>query len=361
MIQSEEHEENLMKIARKMIRAPQSCPVDEDGNPTRTYLEYLSLMYDPEVAKIVHHLEPLPKMLSITKFAKKLNLDKKEIIQKLEGVRKKGFVFGLGRQYCLPNPVLIWDAPFIFSINAKEPDIKKFAELSRKSYLEEKYYKRWQNSWRGTPYMRVLTVEEEIEPGHEIQPVEEIYSLIDNNSSFALLECPCRLRAEIEGNRECKGKYPIHNCISVGASAEGLLAIGDPAPKPITREEVKEIVKKSVDVGLVLTTDNSAKISNLICSCCECCCGMLRGLTKLDNPRAIAKANFIASVDKEACVACGTCAEERCKFGAIVINDIAEINEDRCMGCGLCAAKCPNDAIKMQRLEREKIPGLAKI
>ena len=84
----------------------------------------------------------------------------------------------------------------------------------------------------------------------------------------------------------------------------------------------------------------------------------MRGLTQFDNPRAIAKANFISIIDKDACTACETCIE-RCKFHAITVNDFASVNPDKCIGCGLCAVTCPSDAISMKRFEREKIPGLS--
>jgi heterodisulfide reductase subunit A-like polyferredoxin len=83
---------------------------------------------------------------------------------------------------------------------------------------------------------------------------------------------------------------------------------------------------------------------------------MLKGLTRLDNPRAIAKANFLSKVDADLCVACGTCLE-RCKFNAITINEYAEIDSDKCVGCGLCAVTCPEKALSMVRFEREIIPG----
>ena len=82
----------------------------------------------------------------------------------------------------------------------------------------------------------------------------------------------------------------------------------------------------------------------------------VRGLTRFDNPRAIARANYISKIDEDLCGACGTCLE-RCKFNAITINDFAEANSDKCIGCGLCAVTCPNDAITMVRFKREKIPG----
>ncbi|MHA2181851.1 MAG: 4Fe-4S binding protein, partial [Promethearchaeota archaeon] len=78
-------------------------------------------------------------------------------------------------------------------------------------------------------------------------------------------------------------------------------------------------------------------------------------LTKLDNPRAIAKANYLSKTNEELCVSCGTCLE-RCKFQAISLNDYAEVNTERCIGCGLCAVTCPEEAISMVRIERETIP-----
>ncbi len=353
MIESKEHREDLIIIAKKMIRKPHSCPTDENGEPTETYLEYISLMYNPEIVKIVQHLPIFPEGISIAKFAKQVNIDKKELIEKLDDITKKRFVIKLGNRYSLPDPFFIFDAPFIVKETYEGADAKKFADLSRKFFIEDKYYKKWETSYKGNPYMRVLTVSEKIEPGHEIMPLEEVYSIIDKNNSFAVIPCPCRLRADISGVRECT--YPLHNCLNIGPNAD--MMVEELGAKKLTKEEAKEIVKQSAEVGLVLATDNTAKFTSVICSCCECCCGMLRGLTRFDNPRAIAKANFASSIDVDSCVACGTCLE-RCKFGAITVNDVAKVNVDKCLGCGLCSVTCPNDAITMKRLEREEIPGM---
>jgi ferredoxin len=202
--------------------------------------------------------------------------------------------------------------------------------------------------------MRVLTVSEEIDPEHEIIPLEEVYSIIEKNNSFAIIDCPCRLRAGISGVRECTDKYPIHNCLQIGPTIN---IGGDPSANKVSKEEAKELMRQSAEVGLVLATDNTAKFTSVICSCCECCCGILRGLTKFDNPRAIAKANFISTINKDECTACETCVD-RCKFEAITVNDYANVNPDKCIGCGLCAVTCPSDAITMRRFEREEIPGL---
>ncbi len=52
MLTSKEYREDLIKFTDKLRYKPQSFPKDEDGNPTETYLEYISMMYDPEIIKI---------------------------------------------------------------------------------------------------------------------------------------------------------------------------------------------------------------------------------------------------------------------------------------------------------------------
>ncbi|MFX0083474.1 MAG: 4Fe-4S binding protein [Candidatus Hodarchaeota archaeon] len=355
MIVDDKHKEDLIKIAKKLIRKPHSIPTDENDEPTETYIEYLSLMYSPEIAKIVQLLPVFPEAIQITEFANQVNIDKEELIEKLDEVSRKRFIVTRGKLYSLLDPFMMYDVPFIVKENYEGPDAKNFADLSRKFFIEDKYYKKWETSWKGTPYMRVLTVSEEIDPEHEIIPLEEVYSIIDKYSSFAVIACPCRLRAGISGVRECTDKYPLHNCLQIGPGAE--LLGEDPGKKKISKQEAKEIMRQSAEVGLVLATDNTAKFTSVICSCCECCCGMLRGLTEFDNPRAIARANFISSIDKDACTACETCVD-RCKFNAITVNEFASVNSEKCIGCGLCAVTCPSDAITMKRFEREQIPGL---
>jgi len=356
MIESQEYKEDLIKIAKKLERSSQSYPKDEDGEPTETYLEYLSLMYDPDIAKLVQHLPVFPKTVSIVKFAKSVGMDKNELMNKVEDVAERGFIIKLGRSYAQPMPLFVYDIPFILKKNIEHKDAKKFAELSRKFFVDDKYYNTWQTSRKGTPRFRVLTVSEEVESEKEIIPIEEVYKIIDKWDDFAIIPCPCRQRKEVEGIRECKDKYPIHNCTLFGPYAKAVLEMNDPDIKSATREEIRKLTMEASEVGLVHCTDNQAENTSILCACCECCCGMIGGLTRLDNPRALASANFISKVNEELCVACGTC-RERCKFEAIEVNDNAEMNPEKCVGCGLCAVTCPEDALSIVRLEREVIPG----
>jgi len=306
MIESKKHEVNLTKIAKKLERKSQSYPKDKNDEPTKTYLEYLSMMYNPEIAEIVVELPVFPSTISVVRLSKILKRDKKEITELLDEPSNRGFIINLGRQYAQPMPLFIYDMPFILKKNYedyKEESIK-FAELSHHFYEKEGYYKTWQNSPRtGIPRMRVLTVSEEIEPEREIIPIEEVYSVIDKWDDFAVIPCPCRMRAGLEGIRECTEKYPIHNCILLGPNAKTVLEMDDPIIKKASKEEIIKITKEAAELGLVHCTDNNAENTGILCACCECCCGMLKGLTRLNNPRAIAKANFLSKIDKNICVA----------------------------------------------------------
>jgi Pyruvate/2-oxoacid:ferredoxin oxidoreductase delta subunit/predicted transcriptional regulator len=358
-----ENKETLTKIAEKLSKIQQGVARDENGKISETYLQYLSLMYGPKDAEIVQHLEVFPNSVRVSKLAKELGRDKNELKEMLDKLAKKGFIQKLGSAYAIPTPLLIYDAPFILKINYEDDKEKttELARLSRKFFEKEGYYKSWETSYKGTPRTRILTVSEKIEPEKDIIPIEEVYNIIDMNESFALIPCPCRERAELEGVRKCKDKYPIHNCMMLGNMADAVSNLGDPIIKLISKEEAKEITRKASEIGLVHTTDNYSGQSSIICACCECCCGLLAGLTRegLHNPKAIAKANYVANVDETACAACETCLD-RCKFGAIQVGDIAIINEEICMGCGLCAVTCPNEAISMKRIERETIPAPKK-
>ena len=61
-----------------------------------------------------------------------------------------------------------------------------------------------------------------------------------------------------------------------------------------------------------------------------------------------------AIVDREYCVACGTCVKV-CPLQIIHIEQgvFAKINSDKCVGCGKCANACPASVINLKNLEVE--------
>lgn len=56
-----------------------------------------------------------------------------------------------------------------------------------------------------------------------------------------------------------------------------------------------------------------------------------------------------ASVDKESCVACGSCLEVCRKYAISIIDGcFAEVDIKKCVGCTLCKKICPASVINMR-------------
>jgi Pyruvate/2-oxoacid:ferredoxin oxidoreductase delta subunit len=111
-----------------------------------------------------------------------------------------------------------------------------------------------------------------------------------------------------------------------------------------------EILKQTEKVGLIHTTMNFKGDSWLICNCCRHACVLLRGITQLDIPHAVAPSSYWVVVDEDLCTGCWAC-EDRCQVGAIKINEnmVAEIDYERCLGCGVCTFVCAPEAMRLEK------------
>lgn len=63
----------------------------------------------------------------------------------------------------------------------------------------------------------------------------------------------------------------------------------------------------------------------------------------------VKKSRRHAVIDKETCVACGSCVDV-CPQGALRIYKgcYAQVDEALCVGCGRCARECPASAIQVE-------------
>jgi len=347
MIETQEHRESLTVIAEKLRPLKQSIPTDDMGNPTEDYLEYLSLMFSPEVAKVAKTLKPFPKFTPINLISRKTGVPKKELKALFSNTSKKMYLVNVGPMYALPTPLFVFDGPFILKSSYNGENGRKFAELGKKNF-EEGYWKVWETHADGTPEMKVLAVDVELENNSVVLPSDEIMKIIKQSKSFAVVPCACRNREEILGNRKCKDKYPIHTCLLLGFYGKMLgTKFADSEIKVISRDEAIEHVKKSAELGLVLTSENVENRSKIICSCCECCCSFMTGLLNYGNKQAMKKAKYTFLVDNEKCIGCGIC-KTRCKFNAVKIEKEASIDSSLCLGCGLCAVTCSQKAISKE-------------
>ena len=122
--------------------------------------------------------------------------------------------------------------------------------------------------------------------------------------------------------------------------------------REINKKEALDIARKNEEEGLVLQGQN-AKRPGFICSCCGCCCGVIRNLKEFPNIAKFLQPRYHAEIDPELCIGCGTCIE-RCQLDAIKSRkEKSKVNLKRCIGCGNCIAVCPEEAITL--IKKDKV------
>ena len=219
-------------------------------------------------------------------------------------------------------------------------------------YLEEGYGKAYATT--KVSQMRTIPVQRSINMEHKVTTYDQVREIINNTEGrIAVTSCMCREGAKSRGE-PCKVTSRVETCMIFGDWAEHFIKLGT---REISREEALDIIRQNEEDGLVLQPTNYQNL-DFLCSCCGCCCGVLRIQKTLPNPAANWAHNFYAKVDMEMCTSCGICAE-KCQVNAATIdeqNGCAMINLDRCIGCGNCVANCPSDAVQLVKVEVEIAP-----
>ena len=176
----------------------------------------------------------------------------------------------------------------------------------------------------GTGMMRVVPIETAIEGNSKTVPYEKISYYLDKYDTFSVSDCSCRKSRRVLG--EGCGHLEHEMCIQMGTGAEYYIKTG--RGRQITREEVEAILKKAEENGLMHQMPNIEGLgeSAAICNCCSCSCFAMRVATMFEAPDAI-RSNYVATVDRDSCVACGQCVEN-CPANALRLGQkLCAVNE----------------------------------
>ena len=335
-----------LKLREEIDKMPCGMPKTESGVEIRL----LKRLFSPEEAFIASHLNVLPESPKtihkrISKSRENLSLD--QLTEILEDLSRRGLIlpdWKKGKRvYGLP---LLAIGIFEFQVDRMSREFYEDCE-EYLTYFKEEYYK------FNSPQLRTVPIEKSISVETEIATYDDMRETIKGiEGQFVIVNCVCRQGEELVGNK-CKTTDMKETCIIFPEAGWRYLEFG--TGRPVTKEEVFEILTKAEDAGLVIQPSNSKRPMN-ICCCCGCCCGALRMAKYFDKPAERFATNYRAEVDTLSCSGCKICVK-RCPMDAVTVkNKKAFVDKDRCIGCGVCVPKCKESSMKLVSKHKHTVP-----
>lgn len=317
-------------LANHLNRLPAGFPRTESGVEMRI----LRRLFTPEEATLAPLLSLKPE--TPAEIAERSGgKSAQEMAQKLEEMARKGLIFRLrkgaeARYMAAQFLIGIWE----YHVNDLDPELIRDMNEYIPHFFDQSYHAR-------TPQLRTIPVPGAITATQSVMPYEEARRIIAEQEKIVVAPCICRKEHQMTGHG-CD--RPMESCLVFGAGATYYEenALG----RPIDQDEALMILQRAEQAGLVLQPSNAQKVVN-ICTCCGCCCQILKNLKRLPKPAEFVASNYYAAVDRDRCSGCETCLE-RCQMEAVSMEDgAALVHEERCIGCGLCVPTCPDDAIAL--------------
>jgi Na+-translocating ferredoxin:NAD+ oxidoreductase subunit B len=340
------HKEGIYEEVRRYLdHFPIGMP------PAPVAYQILRELISEEEAALFVNIPRSPQAWDSEKIAEKSGMREKGVYKMLSDLAHRGVI-------AVANPgesdqerfMVVPFAPGVIEyVLAEMTDTDQKRRLSGliEKYLDSGFYYEFGSS--NYPWMRVVPIEKKIDFQHEVLSFNRVSSVIEQSTSIALIACACRTVA-----KNCN--RPVETCIILDISAEYVAKYRN--ARKISKDEAYKVLDETEKHGLVHMTLNTQQGSSGICSCCTCCCSLLRGLINFHNPRAFLKSNFMPEIETDQCALCLQCVEI-CPTKAMVhylgheafgSPERITVLEDRCIGCGLCASHCPHEAITLKKV-----------
>ena len=341
----------MTQIYRQLARYLDALPAGYPATETGVEIEILKMLFTEEEAALALQLTLLGEEARV--IAYRARRDKEETSAILESMVEKGLISG---SYPQDKPPRYAISQYVIGFHEGQVDrlSEEYVNLFQQ-YVPHLFEK---GPWSKVPQLRTIPINEAIPVTTEVMPYESAEGILRSKTHFAVRNCVCRQEGQIAGGG-CE--RPMESCLVFDESALNDAATG--MGRLITLEEALTKVSEARAAGLVLQPANSQN-PMVICTCCSCCCGVLRHIKNYPEPAALVANPFIAHYHAEACIGCGECVEV-CPMGAIHwvdenMQDSIDFNPLQCIGCGLCVGVCPTQAVVMKRKSEQSIPSIPR-
>ncbi len=331
------------RLANYLDKLPGGFPHTE----SQVEIRILHQLFTPHEAELAIHLKLFPEKPQV--IAQRAGIPVDEALRRLKEMEAKGLIMSFSPDnkvflyMALQYIVGIWEAQ-LNKLNAKLiQDHEEYLETVMK-----------QSFWHGTPQMRTIPINRSINIQNAVMTYENAEDLVNSQKSFAVSHCICRKSMRIIG-KGCN--KPEESCLTFGHVADS--SVNDGRARAINKEEALSILQIADEAGFVLQPNN-AKDPLFICTCCGCCCGVLKTLKHYPEPASMVVSAFAATMRSDTCKGCGLCVK-RCQMEAIRINNKkAVLDVKRCIGCGLCVSTCPTNSVSLVRKPDTEQPYVPK-
>lgn len=331
-------EDVYRRLVKVLDTLPNGFPTTESG----VEFKILKRIFEPDQAELFCDLRL--SFETAEQIAKRTGRPLEGLEKKLTAMWKRGQIMGVDFGNVKVFKMVPWAfGIYEFQLNHMDRELAELCEEYMKVFGQQFFENKPQ-------LMQVVPIEKEIPNLQEALPYEKVSAIIENGQSFAVAECICKKEQGLLGN-PCE--KPLEVCMGI-APRPGIFENHD-FGRPISKQEAYGVLDKAEEAGLVHMTYNVESGHFFICNCCGCCCGVLRAINEL-GIRDATNSHFYAEIDPDKCVACGTCADERCQVNAIEEGDDAyRVIRERCIGCGLCVTACPSEAIRLVHKPQEEL------
>src|ERR1035437_4661179 len=332
------------RLQQHLDRMPVGFPATQSGVEIRI----LERLFTPEEAEIALELSAIPETAATIHKRFKSRMTLTELKDKLGQMGEKGNILAW------PIEGAVHYAKMIFVIGMYERQSKTLTpefERDTRQYMEEAFGQAFHN--QKTTQLRIVPVNKQIAIERCVPPYDQIRAHVEASPGpFATITCICRHGKDLTGE-SCKQTKLRDNCLMIGGAAQWAADSG--TGQAVSREEMLNLLDQADKEGLVLEPENT-KSPMFVCCCCGCCCNVLHSAKRLPNPAEYFSSNFYAAVAPDLCESCGTC-EVRCQMDAISSPEgKAVVDRLRCIGCALCVTTCPSGALRLEPIEKPRIP-----
>ncbi len=325
--------------------------------------EILSLLFDEKEAYVASRF-PLAET-TLPELSRLTQMSPDDLLPVLDAMADKGLIVDMpfqGATYYLLLPGLIGFFEFTFMKRRADLPMAKLARLMQ-DYLAEPGQTAEMFGNR-PPLTRSLAYEEHVPVTSEITTYERAREIIKEAGFGAVQICYCRHKKEHIGEK-CKKDAPVEgSCISLGTGARFLVRRGFAEEKSVA--ELLAVLDRAHALRLTHITDNIRQKPSFICSCCSCCCEIMRGV-QAGFHNGVGKTGFAAVIDPKLCDYCGECFKA-CNVKAIGAprgvrfatreERYAAVREEVCLGCGACVSACKKGALTLVPADNREVPPL---